>query len=96
VTLAPTLRFENGTDAKQLFVLERMAWSDQASTAAEVTALQVFRDLFSSELHRPGERVSVGSLTVLFTDLKDSTRFYQEVGDAPPSTSRPECITVRA
>jgi class 3 adenylate cyclase len=83
VSLGPTLHFENATDAEQLFVLERMAWSDQASTAAEVTALQVFRDLFSSELLRPGERISVGSLTVLFTDLRDSTRFYREIGDAP-------------
>jgi class 3 adenylate cyclase len=83
VSLAPTLHFGNATDAEQLFVLERMAWSDEASTAAEVTALQVFRDLFSSELLRPGERISVGSLTVLFTDLRDSTRFYQEIGDAP-------------
>jgi class 3 adenylate cyclase len=32
---------------------------------------------------RPGEPVSVGTLTVLFTDLRDSTRFYREVGDAP-------------
>ncbi len=83
VSLAPKLHFENATDAEQLFVLERMAWSDQATTAAEVTALQTFRDLFSSELLRPGERISVGSLTVLFTDLKDSTSFYREVGDAP-------------
>jgi class 3 adenylate cyclase len=83
VSLAPMLHFQNGTDAEQLFVLERMAWSDQASTAAEVTALQVFRDLFSSELLRPGERISVGSLTVLFTDLRNSTSFYREIGDAP-------------
>jgi class 3 adenylate cyclase len=83
VSLSPTLHLENATDAEQLFVLERMAWSDQASTAAEVTALQVFRDLFSSELLRPGERISVGNLTVLFTDLRDSTSFYREIGDAP-------------
>jgi class 3 adenylate cyclase len=83
VSLAPTLRFENATDVEQLFVLERMAWSDQAATAAEATTLQVFRDLFSSELLRPGERISVGSMTVLFTDLRDSTNFYREVGDAP-------------
>ena len=31
LSLAPTLHLENGTDAEQLFVLERMAWSDQAS-----------------------------------------------------------------
>lgn len=83
VSLGPMLRFENAAGVEQLFVLERMAWSDQAATAAEATTLQVFRDLFSSELLRPGERISVGSLTVLFTDLRGSTDFYREVGDAP-------------
>ena len=79
----PKLFFENATDKEQFFVLERMAWSDQAATAAEVTALQVFRDLFSNEALRPGEQVSVGTLTVLFTDLRGSTQLYREIGDAP-------------
>lgn len=76
------LDIENATDTEQLFILERLAWSDQAATAAEVTALQVFRDLFSSEALRPGEQISVGTLTVLFTDLRNSTRMYREIGDA--------------
>src|SRR6185503_13332040 len=76
------LRIENQTDAEQLLMLERMAWTDQATTAAEVTALQMFRDLFSSEALRPGEQISVGTLTVLFTDLRNSTRLYREIGDA--------------
>jgi len=76
------LSLQNETDAEQLFILERTAWSDQAATAAEVTALQMFRDLFSSEALRPGEQISVGTLTVLFTDLKNSTRLYREIGDA--------------
>lgn len=79
----PLLRLENEMDDESLFSLERTAWSDQAATAAEVTALQMFRDLFSNEALRPGEQISVGSLTVLFTDLKDSTRLYREIGDAP-------------
>src|SRR5439155_5493207 len=82
LSLRPSLRLENTTDSEQLFILERMAWSDQAATAAEVTALQVFRDLFAHEALRPGDQISVGSLTVLFTDLKDSTRMYREIGDA--------------
>jgi class 3 adenylate cyclase len=77
-----SLHLENATDAEQLFILERLAWSDQAATAAEVTALQIFRDLFSSEALRPGEQISVGTLTVLFTDLRNSTRMYREIGDA--------------
>lgn len=77
-----SLVLENETGAEQLVMLERMAWTDQATTAAEVTALQMFRDLFSSEALRPGEQISVGTLTVLFTDLRDSTRLYREIGDA--------------
>lgn len=78
----PTLALRNETDAEQLLILERLAWGDQAATAAEVTALQIFRDLFSSEALRPGEQISVGTLTVLFTDLRNSTQLYREIGDA--------------
>ena len=80
---ASTVHLENATADEQLLVLERTTWSDQAATAAEVTALQVFRDLFASEALRPGEPISVGSLAVVFTDLKGSTRYYREIGDAP-------------
>jgi len=82
IGLRANLQFENATNEEQLFILERTAWNDEAATAAEVTALQVFRDLFATEALRPGEQISVGTLTVLFTDLKDSTRMYREIGDA--------------
>ncbi|HEX8852266.1 MAG TPA: DUF5939 domain-containing protein, partial [Pyrinomonadaceae bacterium] len=82
LTTAPVLDFENGTGAEQLFVLERAAWNDDAATAAEVTALQMFRDLFADEALRPGDRITVGSLTLVFTDLRDSTRLYRQIGDA--------------
>jgi len=77
-----TLKLQNDTGAEQLVILERLEWSDQATTAAEVTALQMFRDLFASEALRPGEQISVGTLTVLFTDLRNSTQLYREIGDA--------------
>ncbi|MCP4424381.1 MAG: adenylate/guanylate cyclase domain-containing protein, partial [Chloroflexi bacterium] len=79
---APNLQLSNDTDEEQLLILERMVWSDHAATAAEVTTLQRFRDLFSDEALRPGEQISVGSLTILFTDLVDSTQMYREIGDA--------------
>lgn len=80
--LRPKLVLRNETDAEQLLILERLAWGEQSATAAEVTALQVFRDLFSSEALRPGEQISVGTLTVLFTDLRHSTQLYRQIGDA--------------
>lgn len=76
------LQLENATTDEQLFILERTEWSDDAATAAEVIAVQMFRDLFAREALRPGEQISVGTLTVLFTDLKNSTRLYREIGDA--------------
>jgi class 3 adenylate cyclase len=82
VSPLPTLNLINATDADQIFQLERTAWSDQAATAADVTALQVFRDLFAAEVVRPGEEISIGSVTLMFTDLCDSTRLYRRIGDA--------------
>jgi class 3 adenylate cyclase len=73
----------NSAAATHLAIVEHLAWSDQATTAAEVTSLQLFRDLFSNEVLRRGEKISVGSITIVFTDLKNSTQLYQEIGDAP-------------
>jgi len=82
VSLHPMLTLVNAAGTENTFQLERTAWGDQAATAADVTALQVFRDLFASEVVRPGEEISIGSVTLIFTDLRDSTRMYREIGDA--------------
>lgn len=68
---------------ERLAVIERVAWSDQSVTAAAVTSRQIFRDLFAREILRQGERISVGVITIVFTDLKNSTQLYTEIGDAP-------------
>ena len=83
--LAPDaiLNIVNADQAEKLSVIERVAWSDQSVTAAAVTSRQIFRDLFSREILRPGEKISVGAITIVFTDLKNSTRMYREIGDAP-------------
>lgn len=83
LALTPALTLRNETGSEQLCLLERTAWSDGAATAADVTRLQIFRDLFAHEALRPGEQISVGSLSVLFTDLRGSTQLYREIGDAP-------------
>jgi class 3 adenylate cyclase len=77
------LKLENRSPEEQLFLIERLAWGDQAVTAAEVFLLQTFRDLFANEALRPGQEITVGSLAILFTDLRDSTRLYRLIGDAP-------------
>lgn len=79
----PTIHWVNDSDAERVFILERAAWSDFAATAADVTSLQLYRDLFAHESLRPGEQIAVGTMTILFTDLRESTRLYREIGDAP-------------
>lgn len=83
ISLTPRLNLVNQTSQDLSFELMRTAWSDQAATAADVTVLQTFRDLFSTEVLRPGEEISVGSITLMFTDLRGSTKLYREIGDAP-------------
>jgi class 3 adenylate cyclase len=83
--LAPEarLRLVNDTGTERLFDVERMAWADDAATAADVTATHRFRDLFSEEVLAAGEFMGVGNLAVVFTDLRASTRLYRRIGDAP-------------
>lgn len=55
---------------------------EHAATAAYVSSLQDFRELFSSQILRPGLTVGVSNTVLFFSDLKDSTKLYEEQGDA--------------
>lgn len=74
---------ENTTDRETLVRIEDGRWPDTIVTAAQVTALQEFRDLFSSEVLSPGLELGIESISVLFTDLVGSTAMYSRTGDAP-------------
>lgn len=76
------LAVSNGLDDEALILVERTAWLDDAASAAVVTSQQQFRDLFAAEAVAPGEKLVVGRMALLFTDLKDSTALYSTVGDA--------------
>jgi len=51
-------------------------------SAAVVSSLQDFRDLFSSEMLSLEETFSIENLGFVFTDLKGSTELYERLGDA--------------
>ncbi|HEX7896887.1 MAG TPA: DUF5939 domain-containing protein [Planctomycetota bacterium] len=76
-----TLEVENDLPGEALLVIERELWKEKAATAAQVTSLQEFRDLFPADAVAAGEELAVASLAVLFTDLKGSTDLYQREGD---------------
>ncbi len=51
-------------------------------SAAYVTSLQDFRDLFAGEYLAPDRSFAVRSTTLMFTDIKGSTALYELLGDA--------------
>lgn len=79
---AGVLEIENALPVEALVVVERETWRESAATAAMVTSIQDFRDLFPGEAVAPGEEIAIESLAILFTDLKGSTELYQKLGDS--------------
>lgn len=81
IVQTPNLSLKNSSSHAQLVTLERKSWNGQSVSAAEATSMQLFRDLFSDEVLKKGEKISVDNLTFMFTDLFDSTGIYNEEGD---------------
>jgi len=78
-----TLTIRNDDPQPITVMLERVAGDEQTATAATVIAMNEFRTLFSEEVLQPDTLVSVGAVTLLFTDLKSSTALYEAIGEAP-------------
>jgi adenylate cyclase len=76
------LVLRNQSEGPILAAVEDLAWTTEATTAAQVTTLQEFRDLFSSEILAPGQQLAVSHVAFLFSDLKGSTKLYEGIGDA--------------
>ncbi|MCC7370124.1 MAG: adenylate/guanylate cyclase domain-containing protein [Chloroflexi bacterium] len=72
----------NTLDVPTALVVEDSQWPDTVATAAIVSTMPEFRDLFSSEVLAPGLQLGVSRLAFLFTDLTGSTALYQRVGQA--------------
>ncbi len=77
------VRIVNESAHQAVVRIENGRWPDTIATAAAVTALQEFRDLFSSEVLAPGLDLGIETLAVLFTDVVGSTAIYSKTGDAP-------------
>lgn len=79
---AQQFRIINESEEEIVLAVEKVDWDSFALTAREVTSLQLFRNLLPAEVLAPGIEIGVSTLTVMFTDLKDSTRLYEEIGDS--------------
>ena len=79
---AVLVRIANDSERDAVVRVTEAELSDQIATAADVTAQQAFRDLFSSEVLGQGIEVSIRSLTLVFSDVVGSTELYHRDGDA--------------
>jgi class 3 adenylate cyclase len=62
--------------------LAHRAFASKAATAADVTAIGLFRELFGGEALAPDQHVQIGQRAIMFTDLVGSTSMYERMGDA--------------
>ncbi len=79
---AHEIAIQNRCEEEIVVAIEDTVWDDQAVTAAKVTSFQDFRDLFSSEVLSPDQQIGIENITILFSDLKESTKLYETIGDA--------------
>jgi len=72
---------KNEADHPLLISIEDRRWPNYGVSATEVTSQQLFRECFPKEYLRQSEKMKCNDLTVLFTDLIDSSSIYSDSGD---------------
>lgn len=81
ISRKPNLTFVNNSSKKVVCFLEKKEWKEEATYASEVSSAHDFRALFSREALKEGTSVKASGVTMMFTDIMNSTEFYQEQGD---------------
>ncbi len=81
ISRKPNLTFVNNSSKKVVCFLEKKDWKEDATYASEVSSAHDFRTLFSREALKEGATVKASGVTMLFTDIMNSTEFYQQEGD---------------
>jgi len=72
----------NHGEVTRTVVIEEQSWLRDVLTAERATTLQAFRDLFSDQVLRPGDEVSIRNIVFVFTDLVGSSGLFTSLGDA--------------
>lgn len=72
----------NSSPVQRTIVIEDRTWLSEVLTAERVTTMQAFRDLFSDQVLRPGDEITIRNISFVFTDLVASTELFADIGDA--------------
>jgi len=76
------IRVRNEAESEDTVLIERAGWSADAVLGSVVASFPEFVDLFATEAPASGVELSIGTLTLLFSDLTGSTALYERIGDA--------------
>jgi class 3 adenylate cyclase len=79
---AQRLGLKNDTEGELLVRLERTAPREDALTAAQVSTLALFRELFPAETLSSGRFVCLEAMTLVVAELDDTDGLYLRLGDA--------------
>ncbi len=80
--VATMLLLDNPGPRQRAVIVERAGWSADRVTGAAVVAFPEFLDLFATEAPATGVDLSIGAITILFSDLTGTTALYERLGDA--------------
>jgi class 3 adenylate cyclase len=77
----PNLSIRNQSSRKTVCFLDKSNWKSEAIYASEVSSSVDFTTLFSKETLKETSKVKASEVTMLFTDLMNSTELYVQEGD---------------
>jgi hypothetical protein len=72
----------NHTVRTSVLLLERPDADTHVTRGTDILTLPEFLDLYGAEAPASGAEISIGSVTVLFSDLTNTTEMYRSLGDA--------------
>lgn len=83
IEVAPSavIRLQNQTQNRLHVECTDLEWDRYHVTASEITSRSEFRNLFPGELIREKQKIATRDLTVLFTDLFNSSEIYNNDGE---------------
>ncbi len=81
VTEDPNITVTNKTHEPVVLSIERSGWQSRMIHASEIVSQHDFKSLYNEEIFKEGQNFKAGNLTILFTDLMDSTSIYKEHGE---------------
>ena len=76
-----SIKLDNQTDRNLTFVIEQLAWRQDALTGDRAIAMPAFQQYCPEQILRPGDDVAIANVVLLFSDLKGSTSMYEALGD---------------